>query len=119
MYARLLKMRSYRDLWLWLGALFLALVPFPAAIAIAYYAKLTNYSVLVNRWMLASLVLFFAAFGCFWGAIKGLRFPPWKRITFPDVRVHIYGDGTLITDRVVTVRGASSDLVIPETLKVF
>src|SRR5208283_2086883 len=59
-------MRSYRDLWLWLGALFLALVPFPAAIAIAYYAKLTHYSVLLNRWMLVSLVFFLAAFGCFW-----------------------------------------------------
>ena len=112
-------MRSYRDLWLWLGALFLALVPFPAAIAIAYYAKLTNYSVLTNRWMPLSLVFFLAAFGCFLGAIKGLRFPPWKKITFPDVKVNIYGERTLITDRVVTVRGANSGTATPETLKVF
>jgi hypothetical protein len=85
-------MRSYRDLWLWLGGLFLVLVPFPAAIAIAYYLKLTSYSVLLNWWMLASLVFFLAAFGCFLGAIMDLRFPPWKKITFPDVRVHIYLD---------------------------
>lgn len=90
-------MRSYRDLWLWLGGLFLALVPFPAAIGIASYAKLTNYSVLLNRWMLASLVLFFIAFGCFLGAIKGLRFPPWKKITFPDIKIDVYGTGSKVT----------------------
>ena len=71
-------MRSYRDLWLWLGGLFLVLLPFPAAIAIAYYAKLSNYSILMNRWMLVSLVFFLAAFACFFGAIKGLRFPRGK-----------------------------------------
>ena len=112
-------MRSYRDLWLWLGGLFLALVPFPAAIAIASYAKLTNYSVLLNRWMFASLVLFFAAFGCFLGAIKGLRFPPWKKITFPDIKFDVYGAGFNVTQHVITIPGASSSLVTNETLQVF
>jgi hypothetical protein len=112
-------MRSYRDLWLWLGALFLALVPFPAAIAIAYYAKLTNYSVLLNRWMLASLAFFLAAFVCFFGAIKGLRFPPWKKITFPDIKIDVYGAGFTVAQRVITIPGASSSLVTNETLQLF
>jgi hypothetical protein len=112
-------MRSYRDLWLWLGGLFLALVPFPAAIAIASYAKLTNYSVLLNRWMLVSLAFFLAAFACFFGAIKGLRFPPWKKITFPDIKIHVYGAGFEVVERVITVPGASSNLVTKETLWLF
>jgi hypothetical protein len=95
------------------------LVPFPAAIAIAYYAKLTRYSVLLNLWMLASLLFLIAAFACFLCAISGLRFPPWKRIKFPDIKVHIYGEGIHNTDRVTNIRGASSPLVTPETLKVF
>ncbi|MDQ2945004.1 MAG: hypothetical protein M3Y27_03535 [Acidobacteriota bacterium] len=112
-------MRSYRDLWLWLGGLFLVLVPFPAAIAIAYYAKLTHHSVLLNWWMLASLMFFLAAFICFLGAIKGLRFPPWKRVRFPDIKVDIYGEGDSVTDRVITLASASSALVTRETLRTF
>lgn len=95
------------------------LLPFPAAIAIAYYAKLSNYSILMNRWMLVSLVFFLAAFACFFGAIKGLRFPPWKRIAFPDIKFHVYGGGFKVVERVVTNPGASSSLVIQETLQLF
>jgi hypothetical protein len=110
-------MRSYRELWLWLGGLFLVLFPLPAAIAIAYYLKLTNYSVLLNRWMLASLLFFLAAFVCFFCAIKGLRMPPWKKIKFPDIKVHIYGEGFATVEHVITVPGGSGQLVTNETLK--
>lgn len=65
------------------------------------------------------MVFFLAAFGCFLGAISGLRFPPWKKIGFPSIKFDIYGDGILKTDQVITIAGASGDLVIPETLKVF
>jgi hypothetical protein len=110
-------MRSYRDFWLWLGGLFLVLLPFPAAIAIAYYAKLTNYSVLMNRWMLASLAFFLAAFACFFCAIKGTRMPPWKKIRFPNIKVDIYGEGFANTERVIMEPGASSEFIMMETLK--
>jgi hypothetical protein len=110
-------MRSYRDLWLWLGGLFLVLLPFPAAIAIAYYAKLTHYSVLLNRWMLASLLFFLAAFACFFCAIKGLRMPPWKKMRFPDIKIHVNGEGFNTVERVITAPGMANKLVTNETLK--
>jgi hypothetical protein len=110
-------MRSYRDLWLWLGGLFLVLLPFPAAIAIAYYAKLTHYSVLLNRWMLASLLFFLAAFACLLCAIKGVRLPPWKKIEFPDIKVHVHGEGFNTVERVITAPGMAKNLVTNEVLK--
>lgn len=95
----------------------MVLLPFPAAIAIAYYAKLTNYSVLMNRWMLASLLFFLAAFACFFCAIKGLRMPPWKKIRFPDIKIHVFGEGIATVERVIAVTGASIKPVVRETLK--
>jgi hypothetical protein len=116
-------MRTYRDLWLWLGALFLALVPFPAAIAIAYYAKLTNYPLVLNWWMLVSLMLFLAAFACFFSAIRGFRMPPWKKIEFPDIQVDLYGIGFMSVPRTIAVAGivpeASSVIMTTESLRFF
>lgn len=117
--SKLSRMRSYRELWLWLGGVFLVLVPFPAAIAIAYYAKQTSYSVLLNRWMLASCAFFLAAFVCFLGAIRVWSFPPRKKLTFPNVQVHVYGNGVTNTDHTVYVHGASSALITPATLYIF
>jgi hypothetical protein len=92
-------MRSFRELWLWLGGLFLALVPFLAAIAIAYFLKDQRYSLFGNFWMLAACVSFLVAFGCFFGVIAGWRFPPWARPGFPDIRVQIHGTGLIHTER--------------------
>jgi len=92
-------MRSYRQLWLWLGALFLALAPFLAAIAIAYFLKDGQYSLFWNFWMLAAWVSFLVAFGCLFGAITGWTFPPWAQQKFPDLRVQISGTGLIDTER--------------------
>jgi hypothetical protein len=92
-------MRSFRELWLWLGGLFLALVPFLAAIAISYFLKDSRYSLFGNFWMLAACVSFLVAFGCFFGVIAGWRFPPWARPGFPDIRVQIHGTGLIHTER--------------------
>ena len=55
----------------------------------------------------------------FLGAIKGLRFPPWKKIAFPDIKIHVYGAGFKVAERVITVPGASMDRVTREALQLF
>ena len=85
------------------------MVPFPAAISIAYYAKLTNYPLVLNWWMLVSLMFFLAAFACFSCAIKGFRMPPWKKIEFPDIQVDLYGLGFMSIPRTIAVAG-----IVPE-----
>jgi len=91
--------RPYRELWLWLGALFLALFAFLTAVAIAYFLKDANYSLFVNGWMLGGLVTFLVAFTCFFGAIRGWSFPPRIKPAFPDIDVEIYGSGSIDTQR--------------------
>ncbi len=92
-------MRSHRVLWLWLGGLFLALAPFLAAIAIAYFLKDAHYALFWNFWMLAAWLSFILAFSCFLAAIASWSFPPWVRSGFPDIRVQVYGTGLIDTER--------------------
>jgi hypothetical protein len=106
--------RSYRELWLWLGGLFLALFPLLAAIAIAYFAKDKHYSLIWNGWMLGAIVSFLAAFTCFFGAIRGWPLPPLVKPEFPDIRVEIYGTGSMDTER-----EASTGLTVPADLRSF
>lgn len=107
-------MRPYRELWLWLGGLFLALAPFLAAIAIAYFAKDAHYSLLDNFWMLGAFVSFLAAFSCFFGAIAGWSLPPRVKPQFPDIRVQIYGTGSIDTER-----EAGTGIDVPVRLRSF
>jgi len=106
--------RSYRGLWLWLGALFGALFMFLAAVAIAYFAKQAHYSLFLNGWMLGALICFIAAFTCFFGAVSGWSFPPVIRPDFPDIEVEIYGTGTIDTQR-----ESESGLAVPARLRSF
>jgi uncharacterized membrane protein len=106
--------RSYRELWLWLGALFLALFAFLTAVAIAYFLKDANYSLFANGWMLGVLVTFLAAFACFFGAIRNWSFPPGVKPDFPDIDVEIYGAGSIDTQR-----EGSSGLAVPARLRSF
>jgi hypothetical protein len=106
--------RSYRELWLWLGGLFLTLFAFLAAIAIAYFVKETHYSLFRNWWMLGACVSFLAAFTCFFGAIQRWPFPPAAKPEFPNIRLEIYGTGSMDTER-----EAGTGLVVPAHLRSF
>jgi hypothetical protein len=106
--------RSYRDLWLWLGALFLALFAFLTAVAVAYFLKGAHYSLFANGWMLGALLTFLAAFASFFGAVRTWPFPPGARPGFPDINVEIYGSGSLDTQR-----EGGSGLAVPARLRSF
>jgi hypothetical protein len=106
--------RSYRELWLWLGALFLTLFLFLAAVAIAYFAKGTHYSLFLNGWMLAALICFLASYACFFAYIRDWPFPLAARPGFPDVEAEIYGTGTIDTQR-----ESESGLAVPARLRSF
>jgi hypothetical protein len=106
--------RSYRDVWFWLGGLFLTLFAFLAAVAIAYFLKQASYSLFLNGWMLGGLICFIAAYACFFGAIMGWPFPPVVKPEFPDVEVEIYGTGSLETQR-----ESESGLAVAATLRSF
>ena len=107
-------MRSYRELWLWLGALFLTLFLFLTAVAIAYFAKGTHYSLFLNGWMLGALICFLVSYACFFAGIRGWPFPPGARSGFPDVEVEIYGTGAIDTQR-----ESESGLAVPARLRSF
>jgi hypothetical protein len=76
----------------------LVLAPFFAAIAVAYFAKVKDYP-LNDPWMWAASVAFIAAFTCFFGAIKRWPFPPWVKISFPNISLNVYGTGTVRAKR--------------------
>ncbi len=107
-------MRSYRGLWLWLGALFLTLFVFLTAVAVAYFAKQAHYSLFINGWMLGALICFIASYTCLFGAVKGWPFPPVIRPEFPDVELEIYGTGSIDTQR-----ESESGLAVPARLRSF
>ena len=107
-------MRYHRELWLWLGALFLTLVALLTAVAIAYFLKEPGYSLFLNWWMLGTLVSFLAAFTCFYGAIKGWTFPSGDSSGFPDITLEIYGAGSIETEH-----EAGTGLVVPVQLRSF
>jgi len=106
--------RTYRELWLWLGALFLALFVFLTAVAIAYFLKDANYSLFGNGWMLGVLLTFLAAFTSLFAAVRHWPFPPWGKSAFPDVEVEIYGTGSIDTQR-----EAGSGLAVQAHLRSF
>jgi hypothetical protein len=91
--------RSYRELWLWLGGLFLTLFGFLAVVAIAYFLKQENYSLFLNGWMLGALICFLASYACFFGAISSWSFPSVARAEFPDIELEIFGTGSMNTQR--------------------
>jgi hypothetical protein len=104
--------RSHRELWLWLGGLFLALAAFLAAIAIAYFTKVAHYSLILNWWMLCAWISFVAAFTCFFGAIQAWPFPPPVKPGFPDIKAEIYATGSVTTER-----EADTGLTVPAHLR--
>jgi hypothetical protein len=104
--------RSYRELWLWLGGLLLALTVFLTAIAIAYFSKEARYSLFWNFWMMAACASFVAAYASFFAAIRGWPFPPWVRPRFPNIEVEIYGTGFVDTER-----EAGTGLAVPTRLR--
>jgi len=106
--------RSYRELWLWLGGLFLTLFLFLAAVAVAYFAKGTHYSLFLNGWMLGALICFLASYACFFGAVRGWPFPLVARSVFPDIEIEIYGTGSVDTQR-----ESESGLAVPARLRSF
>jgi hypothetical protein len=106
--------RPYRELWLWLGGLLLALAIFLAAIALAYFTKEARYSLFLNWWMLGAFVSFVAAFTSFFGSIQGWAFPSAQRPEFPDIRVEIHATGSVDTER-----EAGTGLLVPARLRSF
>lgn len=110
-------MRPHRDFWLWLGAAFLTLFAFFAAVAIAYFLKDKNYSLFGNGWMLAALLLFIAAQASFFGAIRSWPLPPPARpgrLGFPALELDIQGASTIETQR-----DADSGLAVSARLRSF
>jgi hypothetical protein len=109
-------MRSNRALWVWLGGLLLTLAAFLVLVAVAYFEKVTHYSLFLNGWMIVALVLFLAAFACFFAAIEELPvpLPPLTRPDFPGIRMDIIGTGSMDTER-----EAGTGLVVPVRLRTF
>jgi hypothetical protein len=93
-------MRSYRELWLWLGAALLTLAAAFVAIALAYFTKEAQFSLYTNWQMPTALGVFILAFACFAAAILGMAFPPWAKARFPNVYLEIYGGVQVTTTRV-------------------
>ena len=109
-------MRPRRELllWLWLGGLALTLAVLLVAIAIAYFSKDANYSLFGNFWMPAAGLALVAAFTCFLGAINGWPFPPQAQPVFPDIKMDVFGAGTMETEH-----ESGTGLVAPAHLRSF
>jgi hypothetical protein len=106
--------RSFREIWLWLGGLFLVLFAFLAAVAMSYFAKEPRYSLFGNPWMLGACLSFGVAFAAFFGAAKGWAFPPMVAAGFPKVTVEIKSIGSTDTEH-----ESSSGLDVPVHLRSF
>jgi hypothetical protein len=106
--------RPHRELWLWLGGLFLALAAFLASIAMAYFGKEAVYSLFWNWWMPFAWIAFAAAFACFFAAIQAWPFPPAAKPEFPALKVEIFATGSVDTER-----EAETGLVVPARLRSF
>lgn len=105
-------MRSYRDLWLWLGAALLTLVVALVGIALAYFTKEQNFSLYTSWQMLASAAAFVAAFTCFFCAMREIPFPPWAKISFPDINIEVYRVSDINTQYTL-----SNGMALPASLK--
>jgi hypothetical protein len=89
-------MRSYRELWLWLGAALLTLATGFIGIALAYFAKESHYSIYASWQFRASCGAFLLAFACFLAAVFHWV-PPWVKTSFPKLKFSIYGFGSYAT----------------------
>lgn len=107
-------MRSYRDLWLWLGGVFLTLFAFLAALAIANFVKEPHYALLGNPWMVGACLSFLLAFFAFFGAMQRWEFSPVVRPGFPDITIDLESIGSTDTER-----ESSSGLDVPANLRSF
>lgn len=107
-------MRSFREIWLWLGGLFLTLFVFLAAVAMSYFAKEPRYSLFGNPWMLGAILSFGIAFAAFFGAAKSWAFPPMAAVSFPDLTVEISSIASTDTEH-----ESSSGLDVPVQLRSF
>ena len=96
-----LAMRSYRELWLWLGAAFLGLFAAFIAIGLAYFTKEQHFSFYTSWYAWGSLAAFLVAFACFGCAIKAVAFPPWAKLNFPNISIDIYGGSDIATAQTV------------------
>jgi hypothetical protein len=92
-------MRSYRELWLWLGAALLTLTTGLLAIALAYFTKEPYFSLYDSWQFLVSCLTFTLGFGCFLAAVLHRLFPPWAKAKFPNINVIINGVGHISTHR--------------------
>lgn len=111
------ELRELRELWLWLGGLFLALFAFLVAVAIAYFLKEPRYSLFANPWMPLALMSFALAFAAFLGAamswaIPALPLPAALSPGFPEVTVEVTSTGSTDTER-----ESSSGLDVPAHLR--
>jgi hypothetical protein len=108
--------RSSRDLWLWLGGLFLTLFAFLTAVAIAYFVKEPRYSLFANPWMPSALLSFLMAFAAFLGAATNWAIPSVMAVAaapgFPDIAVEVTATGSTNTER-----ESSSGLDVPAHLR--
>jgi hypothetical protein len=111
------ELGELRELWLWLGGLFLTLFAFLAAVAIAYFSKEPRYSLFANPWMPLALVSFALAFAAFLGAamswtIPALPLPAAPLPDFPDLTIEVTATGSTDTER-----ESSSGLDVPAHLR--
>jgi hypothetical protein len=106
--------RSNRELWLWLGGLFLTLFVFLVAVAIAYFSKEPHYSLFGNPWMWGALPSFLIAFAAFFGAARTWSFPPIMASGFPEITLEITSIGSTDTER-----ESSTGMDVPVHLRTF
>jgi hypothetical protein len=90
--------RAYRELWLWLGGLFLTLFAFLTVVAISYFLKEPNYSLFGNAWMLLALISLLIAFAAFFAATRSWPFPSAVNQGFPDLVIDINSVGSTDTE---------------------
>jgi hypothetical protein len=96
-------MRSYRELWLWLGAAFLTLFAAFIAIGLAYFTKEQYFSFFTCWESWASVAAFILGFACFACAILGVPFPPWIKMRFPNISVEIYGGADTVAQHTIPI----------------
>lgn len=110
-------MRSYRELWLWLGAAFLALFAAFIAIGLAYFTKEPSFSFYTSWQLWASIAVFALGFACFACAILGISFPPGAKPKFPNVSVEIYGGADMVTQRTIPMGPNRAPMILGAKLR--
>ena len=112
-------MRSYRELWLWLGAAFLALFAAFIAIGLAYFTKEQHFSFFTCWETWTSVAAFILGFACFALAITGTPFPPWIKMKFPNISVEIHGAANMVTQYAVPTGPGSNVMKRNVSLRVW